>query len=111
MLGSRVAWITVARRGCRDLPGVAGGHTVEHNDAGWSSSVARWAHNPEVAGSNPAPATKLVQVRGPVAGDGSRAFDFVAAWWSARRAVGPLCARVQHAGLGELRRSGSRRES
>src|ERR1700733_12368935 len=25
--------------------------------AGWSSSVARWAHNPEVAGSNPAPAT------------------------------------------------------
>ena len=25
--------------------------------AGWSSSVARWAHNPKVAGSNPAPAT------------------------------------------------------
>ena len=30
--------------------------------AGWSSSVARWAHNREVAGSNPAPTTK---VRGP----------------------------------------------
>ena len=29
----------------------------KHNDAGWSSSVARWAHNPEVAGSNPVPAT------------------------------------------------------
>ena len=27
-------------------------------DAGWSSQVARRAHNPEVAGSNPAPATK-----------------------------------------------------
>ena len=27
------------------------------HDAGWSSSVARWAHNPEVAGSNPVPAT------------------------------------------------------
>ena len=27
--------------------------------AGWSSQVARWAHNPKVAGSNPAPATKL----------------------------------------------------
>src|SRR6476620_12801975 len=27
-------------------------------NAGWSSSVARWAHNPEVAGSNPAPATR-----------------------------------------------------
>ena len=25
--------------------------------AGWSSSVARRAHNPKVAGSNPAPAT------------------------------------------------------
>ena len=30
---------------------------VVRTDAGWSSSVARWAHNPEVAGSNPAPAT------------------------------------------------------
>jgi hypothetical protein len=28
-----------------------------HHIAGWSSSVARWAHNPEVAGSNPVPAT------------------------------------------------------
>jgi hypothetical protein len=24
--------------------------------AGWSSQVARWAHNPKVAGSNPVPA-------------------------------------------------------
>ena len=31
-------------------------------DAGWSSSVARRAHNPEVAGSNPVPATTI----GPV---------------------------------------------
>ncbi len=30
---------------------------VVHHDAGWSSSVARRAHNPKVAGSNPAPAT------------------------------------------------------
>ena len=29
------------------------------SDAGWSSPVARWAHNPKVAGSNPAPATKF----------------------------------------------------
>ena len=27
------------------------------NIAGWSSSVARRAHNPKVVGSNPAPAT------------------------------------------------------
>ena len=26
--------------------------------AGWSSPVARWAHNPKVVGSNPTPATK-----------------------------------------------------
>src|SRR5271165_1232934 len=32
---------------------------LRNTDAGWSSSVARWAHNPEVAGSNPAPATKF----------------------------------------------------
>ncbi len=34
------------------------GCNVLFTDAGWSSSVARWAHNPEVAGSNPAPATR-----------------------------------------------------
>ena len=32
---------------------------VPTSDAGWSSPVARWAHNPKVAGSNPAPATKF----------------------------------------------------
>ena len=31
-----------------------------YNIAGWSSLVARWAHNPKVVGSNPAPATILV---------------------------------------------------
>ena len=28
------------------------------SDAGWSSSVARRAHNPKVIGSNPVPATR-----------------------------------------------------
>ncbi len=28
-------------------------------DAGWSSLVARRAHNPKVVGSNPAPATNI----------------------------------------------------
>ncbi len=27
--------------------------------AGWSSLVARWAHNPKVVGSNPTPATNF----------------------------------------------------
>ena len=31
---------------------------TQHFDAGWSSLVARRAHNPKVVGSNPAPATK-----------------------------------------------------
>src|SRR6201981_2695953 len=30
-----------------------------HQIAGWSSLVARWAHNPKVGGSNPPPATNL----------------------------------------------------
>ncbi len=29
-------------------------------DAGWSSLVARRAHNPKVVGSNPAPATNII---------------------------------------------------
>ena len=29
------------------------------HDAGWSSPVARWAHNPKVGGSNPPPATNI----------------------------------------------------
>ncbi len=31
-------------------------HYLSLTDAGWSSLVARRAHNPKVAGSNPAPA-------------------------------------------------------
>jgi hypothetical protein len=31
---------------------------VYDRSAGWSSLVARWAHNPKVGGSNPPPATK-----------------------------------------------------
>ena len=30
-----------------------------YRNAGWSSLVARWAHNPKVGGSNPPPATNL----------------------------------------------------
>ncbi len=30
---------------------------LSKSDAGWSSLVARRAHNPKVVGSNPAPAT------------------------------------------------------
>ena len=40
-----------------DLALAQGSRRVGFTDAGWSSSVARRAHNPEVAGSNPAPAT------------------------------------------------------
>ncbi len=36
------------------------------NDAGWSSLVARRAHNPKVGGSNPSPATNTKTKNGPV---------------------------------------------
>ena len=35
------------------------------SDAGWSSMVARRAHNPKVVGSNPAPATNFKNPRFP----------------------------------------------
>ena len=45
-------------------------------DAGWSSSVARWAHNPEVVGSNPTPATEAKpQVRAMINDHGPDAFQ------------------------------------
>ncbi len=34
---------------------------VHPSNAGWSSLVARRAHNPKVVGSNPAPATKMIK--------------------------------------------------
>ena len=35
---------------------------MSRHTAGWSSQVARRAHNPKVVGSNPTPATKEAQV-------------------------------------------------
>jgi hypothetical protein len=45
--------------------------------AGWSSPVARRAHNPKVAGSNPVPAIGLVVqlVRMPACHAGGRGFE------------------------------------
>jgi small subunit ribosomal protein S20 len=37
----------------------ANGRGCYHRTAGWSSLVARWAHNPKVGGSNPPPATNF----------------------------------------------------
>jgi hypothetical protein len=36
------------------------GNRCYHFYAGWSSLVARWAHNPKVGGSNPPPATNSI---------------------------------------------------
>ncbi|CBJ82822.1 hypothetical protein XBJ1_3704 [Xenorhabdus bovienii SS-2004] len=36
-------------------------YSVPTSDAGWSSLVARRAHNPKVVGSNPAPATNPIR--------------------------------------------------
>ena len=64
-------------------------HTEEdynkYNNAGWSSLEARRAHNPKVAGSNPAPA--ISEKTGSVIGTGF--FSFVEiearAWYNSRR--------------------------
>ena len=52
----RRIWRPSSRLLC--LTSVDSGGKVLTTDAGWSSSVARRAHNPEVAGSNPVPATR-----------------------------------------------------
>ena len=40
-------------------------HNTAITGAGWSSPVARRAHNPKVVGSNPAPATNLLFLLNP----------------------------------------------
>src|SRR5674536_117399 len=62
-------------------PGARASPRMRSTDAGWSSSVARWAHNPEVAGSNPAPATRKAQVRSLSSAAGGGASDRLAADW------------------------------
>ena len=54
-------------------PGTAG--PARHPGAGWSSPVARQAHNLKVAGSNPAPATNFIDSTGkPLSPSGFFAF-------------------------------------
>src|SRR5699024_9077777 len=57
----QAASLTFTRLGCRGKFDSLSGRrsSVQRTDAGWSSPVARWAHNPKVAGSNPAPATNV----------------------------------------------------
>ena len=47
--------------GLQSLDKVLFNKRITH-DAGWSSLVARRAHNPKVVGSNPTPATKTEKV-------------------------------------------------
>ncbi len=52
-------------------------NSIFYHTAGWSSLVARWAHNPKVGGSNPPPAIigPVVQVvRMPACHAGGRGF-------------------------------------
>ena len=46
------------RQACKSVRGFES-HILLNINAGWSSSVARRAHNPKVVGSNPAPAIWL----------------------------------------------------
>ena len=62
-----------------------------HIDAGWSSLVARRAHNPKVVGSNPAPATNLIWHTIYISSLSESHCDVDAGWSSlvARRAHNP----------------------
>src|SRR5689334_6584039 len=60
-----------------------------HKDgAGWSSLVARRAHNPKVVGSNPAPATTTSQH--PLAASPERVYGFNAFVFIAANPAAPL---------------------
>ena len=54
--------------------------------AGWSSLVARWAHNPKVGGSNPPPATKIRLKRNKLKGTDFR-FPFSLSAFSGKMSV------------------------
>src|SRR6185369_45758 len=63
------------RNGHKTTPGPP--RAAHHGDAGWSSPVARQAHNLKVAGSNPAPATNTITNQPPnTAGGPSDLFIF-----------------------------------
>ena len=47
------------RQACKSVRGFESHILLIHINAGWSSSVARRAHNPKVVGSNPTPAIWL----------------------------------------------------
>ena len=59
--------------------------------AGWSSPVARWAHNPKVAGSNPAPAT-TAESRGQ-----RKLWPLI--FWSSRALPTPSPTATEHNGV------------
>ena len=44
----------------KSLPGLLASQYFKKHDAGWSSPVARQAHNLKVVGSNPTPATNYI---------------------------------------------------
>ena len=73
------------RHRANGLRSTARGAIVLTSAAGWSSSVARRAHNPKVAGSNPAPATKAPgQGPFPLSGRASAVVGVVVIWYMRR---------------------------
>ena len=50
---------------------------VYDRSAGWSSLVARWAHNPKVGGSNPPPATNFFNQLQPFGPERSAHFSLI----------------------------------
>jgi hypothetical protein len=88
----RQCWFHRLRRDRRRPAGAVGASVCypHWSAAGWSSLVARRAHNPKVEGSNPSPATIAeLQVRGPFrsAGEGPLLFTSGATTWGTNPTV------------------------
>src|SRR5438034_10028084 len=68
--------------------------------AGWSSLAARRAHNPKVAGSNPAPATNQIS---SMARHCAGPFALLLTVWEWCRFIGTIRSRAVEPGVGRER--------
>src|SRR5262245_46029740 len=97
------SWPGIERCGGLRVHSIAGVGYASAVTAGWSSPVARWAHNPKVVGSNPTPATKLIAELDGGAKRSPVALSGYFPWFSPRTRFGRLPER-DHRSLVRQRR-------
>ncbi len=92
------ARILGTKRHLRQVKLQKSGKSRNINDAGWSSLVARRAHNPEVVGSNPTPATNSLPTLVSAAMNREYRADFL---FSGRSALSGRRSSVPFTGSGQ----------